>query len=74
VKVCPAIVILPERLFVLLLASTVKLTVPLPLPLLEVWSQLLVVLAVHEHPLDAVMTTLPLAVLALTLVLLADSA
>jgi hypothetical protein len=29
-------VILPERLLVLLLASTVKLTVPLPVPLLEV--------------------------------------
>jgi len=62
---------LPERLLVLLLASTVKLTVPLPVPLLEVWSQELVVVAVQTQPAVAVTPKLPLEALALTLVLAA---
>jgi hypothetical protein len=44
----------------LVLASTVKLTVPLPLPLLVVWIQPEAVVAVQEQPLGEVTPKLPL--------------
>src|SRR5437762_1374999 len=59
-NVWPSAVTAPVRNPVEPLASTVKLTVPLPLPLLVVCSQLLVVPPVHAQPLVAVTVKLPL--------------
>jgi len=59
-KVWLPTVIAPARELALGFASTEKLIVPLPVPLLVVWTHVLVVEAVHAHPLPVVTLALPL--------------
>ena len=56
----PAMSNVPERALVLVLASTVKVAAPLPVPLLLVWIQLSELLAVQLHPVPAASVTLAL--------------
>jgi hypothetical protein len=59
----------PVRALVVVLAATVKPTLPLPVPLLPVWMliQLALLVAVHAHPLVVVTVVLPVPPVAATL-------
>ncbi len=61
VNVCPAMAIVPVRWLVVVLAATVKLTVPLPVALLAevIVIQLALLVAVQGQLLEAVTLTLP---------------
>jgi len=61
VNVCPAMVIVPVRWLVPVLAATVKATVPLPVPLLPevIFIQLTLLVATQGQPLEAITLTLP---------------
>lgn len=69
VKGIPAMVIVPVRWLVEVLAATEKLTTPLPLPLapLVMVRKLALLVAVHAQPLVAVTLMLPVLALALKL-------
>ncbi len=78
VKLRPAMAIVPVRAWLPLLGSTVKPTVPLPLPGLELVmliqaSPLALTLAAHGHPFGAVTPTLPAPPSALTFTLAGES-
>ena len=65
VNVCPAMVIVPVRELVFGLDEALNVTVPLPLPLappVTVSQDVLLLTAVHAHPVAAVTPTLPVAV------------
>jgi hypothetical protein len=61
VNVSPAMVIVPVRWLVPVLAATVKATVPLPVPLLPevIFIQLTLLVATQGQPLEAITLTLP---------------
>jgi hypothetical protein len=62
VNVCPPIVIVPARVAAFGLAAALKLTVPLPLPLapaVTVNQPVLLLTAVHEHPVGEVTVVEP---------------
>ncbi len=61
VNVCPAMVIVPVSWLVVVLAATVKATVPFPVPLLPevIVIQLALLVAVQLQPLEVVTPTLP---------------
>ena len=72
VNVCPPAVIVPVRFVQLpVLSPTVKLIVPLPVPVLVVTNQFVLLVAVHAQPAPAVKPTLPLPALVATFVLAA---
>jgi len=63
VNVCPAIVNVPARAVLPPLAAMLKVTVPLPLPLAPLVSEIQAALlrAVHPHPADVVTLDEPVA-------------
>ena len=74
VKFSPAMVNVPVRALVLVLAATVQLTEPLPLPLagVEVSQVVSLLDAVQLHPVPAVTVTVPLTVVEAGLALVGE--
>ena len=62
VKVCPATVPVSVRALVVVLAATVKVTVPAPVRPVPFWNvrKLLALVALQAHPVCVVTATLPL--------------